>query len=158
MDIDDADEAAEQALRDWLRELKERSGASYRKIGLAIGESPRNVSRWMSAEDPVTPGGDKLLRLLDFFGVRLTPPAPRAVALSLMGELRELREELLRLRGTEAEDEPASLADVELRLRALQATAEDLKRMQKEMLANQASALELMTGNLRGDEASGTSQ
>lgn len=150
-----------EGLRDWLRELKKDSGASYADIARAIGEEERTVKRWMP-ERPTTkvttPRGDTLLRLLDFFGVTLTPPAPRAVALSLMGELRELRHEIVHLRGAEGEAGSTSLLELERRLEALKETAADLQRVQKEMLANQLSALALMARDLSDGEASGTSQ
>jgi transcriptional regulator with XRE-family HTH domain len=104
-------------LRDWLRQLKAASGASYADIARAIGEEERTVKRWMPEKgDPVVPRGDALLRLLDYFGVEVSPPAPRAMALSLMGELREVRETLARLEGREDGDDELSLRRLDHRL------------------------------------------
>jgi transcriptional regulator with XRE-family HTH domain len=100
------DPRSDRELADWLRGLKDASGASYADIGRAIGEEERTVKRWMpKTGHPTVPSGDALLKLLDYFGVTLTPPAPRAVALSLMGELRELREAIVRLEGDEDSEE-----------------------------------------------------
>ncbi|HVS86450.1 MAG TPA: hypothetical protein VHD91_12550 [Gaiellaceae bacterium] len=80
-----------EALRDWLRHLKEQSGASYAEIARGIDEEERTVKRWMTGQNPAIPRGDSLLRLLDFFGVTLSEPPPGAVVTSLSGELREIR-------------------------------------------------------------------
>lgn len=118
-----ASEAPQTAteLRDWLRTLKDASGASFADIARAIGEEERNVKRWMTKKgEPVVPRGDALLRVLDYFGVALTPPAPRAVAMSLLGELREIREGIVRLEGAEeGADDELSLRRLDRRLNEL---------------------------------------
>lgn len=117
----DAEHRPESELRDWLRDLKARSGASYADIARAIGEEERTVKRWMPekpATKVVVPRGDALLKLLDFFGVTLEPPAPRAVALSIVGELREIRDAIARLAGDE-EGEELSLRRLDRDLREL---------------------------------------
>lgn len=85
-------------LRDWLRQLKDQADASYAEIARAIGEEERTVKRWMTGTKPSVPAGDSLLRLLDFFGVKITPPPPRSIPLSLVGELRDLRNEVVHFR------------------------------------------------------------
>lgn len=90
-------------LRDWLHALKEQSGASYADIARAIDEDDRVVKRWMTGAKPSTPRGDSLLRLLDYLGVTIEPAAPRAVALSLMGEIRDVQASLRRLEGRQEE-------------------------------------------------------
>lgn len=85
-------------LRDWLRHLKERSGASFAEIARSIGEEERTVKRWMTGAQPVVPRGDSLLKLLDFFGVAISPPPPDAIGQSISGEVRALRNDLFHSR------------------------------------------------------------
>jgi transcriptional regulator with XRE-family HTH domain len=125
-------------LRDWLRSLKDSSKASYREIAIAIGEEERTVKRWMTGDNPSTPAGDSLLRLLDYFGVTLTPPAPRAVAVSLMGELREVREDLARLEGVEGSDDELSLRRMDRRLTVLGDRVAEAVRLLRELAAQQS--------------------
>lgn len=127
-------------LRDWLRSLKDASKASYREIAIAIGEEERTVKRWMTGENPSTPGGDSLLRLLDYFGVTLTPPAPRAVAVSLMGELREVREDLARLEGAEGSGDELSLRRLDHRLTELGDLVAEAVRLLRERGEQRAPA------------------
>ena len=108
-------------LRDWLRSLKEAAGnPSFAQIAEAIDEDERVVKRWMTVDaKPSIPRGDALLRLLDYFDVRLTPPAPRAVALSLMGEIRDVQETVRRLESGSAGDGRISLPEIDRRLEQL---------------------------------------
>lgn len=123
--------ATAAALRDWLRELKDQSQASFADIARGIGEEQRTVKRWMTVEGkPTVPGGDALLQLLDYFGVTLEPPAPRAVALSLMGEIREVQEAVRRF---EARQEAA----VEM--------LPEFDRRLEELAESVAEAIELLT-------------
>lgn len=118
------------ALRDWLRQLKHESGASFPDIARAIGEDERTVKRWMpEAGRPVTPSGDTLLRLLDYFGVTLDPPTPRKIALSLMGEIRDVRETLHRLERGQNGDGPVTLPEIDHRLESLTDEVEELVRL-----------------------------
>lgn len=108
------------ALRDWLRELKEQSGASFADIASGTGEKERNLKRWLKAEGtPTTPGGDSLLRILSYFGVTLEPPAPRAVALSLMGEIRDVQERVRHLQSDEGDEGNVTLPLIDSRLEEL---------------------------------------
>lgn len=106
-------------LRDWLRGLKEQSGSSYADIARAIKEEERVVKRWMTGEKPSVPRGDSLLRLLDYLGVTLTPPAPRQVALSLMGEIRDVQETLHRIESGADGSTRKSLPEIDRRLEEL---------------------------------------
>lgn len=107
-------------LRGWLRGLKDQSGASFADIARGIGEEERTVKRWMAADGKVTvPPGDKMIRLLDYFGVKLTPPAPRSVALSLLGEIRDVQETVHRLESGPSGETRSSLPEIEGRLERL---------------------------------------
>lgn len=78
------------------------------------------MKRWMTAEGkPTIPSGDALLRLLDYFGVTLEPPAPRAVALSLMGEIRGVQETVRRLGSDEGGNGDVTLPRIDARLEEL---------------------------------------
>lgn len=103
----------------WLYGLKEQSGASYADIARAIGEEERVIKRWMTGTKPSIPRGDSLLRLLDYFGVELTPPAPRRLATSLMGEIRDVQETLRRLESGAEAGERKSLPEIDSRLEDL---------------------------------------
>lgn len=131
----------ESELRDWLRHLKAESGASYAAIAQAIEEEERTVKRWMPERADakvVVPRGDALLRLLDFFGVTLTPPAPRAVALSLLGEIRELRASIEQARHEELLPKIAAL---DRRLEALAEQADRAAALTAEGLEHLAAAI-----------------
>lgn len=106
-------------LRDWLRSLKEQSGASYADIARAIGEEERVVKRWMTGAKPSVPRGDSLLRLLDYLNVRIEPPAPRTLALSLMGEIREIQEGLRRSEARQEKVLGSVLPEIDRRLEGL---------------------------------------
>lgn len=153
-----AEASPESELRDWLRHLKAQSGASYAAIAQAIDEEERTVKRWMPERADakvVVPRGDALLRLLDFFGVTLTPPAPRAVALSLLGELRELRESIEQARHEELLPQ---IAELDRRLAALAEQADRTAALTAEGLAHLEAAIAQLTERLppqerRGQEA-----
>lgn len=131
-------------LRDWLRELKGQSGASFADIARAIGEEERTVKRWMPGNGRATvPSGDALLRLLDYFGVKMTPPAPRELALSLMGEIRDVQATLRRLESGEGGERRLSLPEIDTRLEALAdgvATALELLQQPRDRLARSGDA------------------
>lgn len=136
-----AEASPESQLRDWLRHLKAESGASFAAIAQAIGEEERTVKRWMpdkATTKIVVPRGDALLRLLDFFGVTLTPPAPRAVALSLLGELRDLRAAIVE---GGAEAAAPGLRSIDSHLEALLAQAERTATLTAESLDRLEAAI-----------------
>lgn len=138
----------ESELRDWLRKLKADSGASYAAIAQAIGEEERTVKRWMPekpAARVVVPRGDALLKLLDFFGVTISPPAPRAVALSLLGELRLVREEILH--GSDEAAGEVSLESVDRHLQELGDRVSEAVRLLRVLAAAQ------VPGQAPGNEA-----
>ena len=47
-----------------LRDVISRNGLMQRDIAAAVGVAPETFSRWVSGR--VTPGGENLVRLLDF--------------------------------------------------------------------------------------------
>lgn len=148
----------ESELRDWLRHLKAQSGASYAAIAQAIGEEERTVKRWMPERADakvVVPRGDALLRLLDFFGVTLTPPAPRAVALSLLGAIRELRTSIEQAR---YEEILPKIADLDGRLAALADQADQAATTTAQALDDLRATVDRLSERLppqaqRGQEA-----
>lgn len=128
-------------LRDWLRRLKEASGASYAEIARSIGEEERTVKRWMTSEAPVVPRGDSLLRLLNFFGVELSSPAPDSAGASLMGEIRALR--------TYAASSLAERTAIGGRLEALEAKVDAMAQTTAASLARLASAIDELSEQLQ---------
>lgn len=143
-----AEPSPESELRDWLRHLKAESGASYAAIAHAIDEEERTVKRWMPERPDakvVVPRGDALLRLLDFFGVTLTPPAPRAVALSLLGELRDLRAAIDQARHEEV---LPRIADLDRRLEALARQADEAGKTTARALDDLRATVEQLSERL----------
>lgn len=144
------------ALRDWLRGLKQTSGASYAAIAQAIGEEERTVKRWMTSDAPTVPRGDALLRLLDFFGVVMTPSPPASIAASLTGELRALREEITavrdRNRALHDADSQTDTDRVLARLRALEAKVDGAAQDAAEALARLAAGIDELSARLPGAE------
>lgn len=130
--------------REWLRELKDSSGVSYADIARSIGEDERLVKKWMpETGEPVMPRGEAMLKLLDFFGVTMTPPLPKDVAGTLTGDLRVIRSEISEL--VTAEEHQDRLAVVERKLDAgQQKTAESLAKL--------ASAIDELSDRLLGEE------
>jgi hypothetical protein len=128
-----------EELRDWLRSLKEDAGnPSFAQIAAAIEEDDRVVKRWMTVDaTPSIPRGDALLRLLDYFGVKLTPPAPRDVALSLMGEIREVQETVRRLESGSDGAERKSLPEIDQRLEKLVDEVAEAVELLKPLAARQ---------------------
>jgi transcriptional regulator with XRE-family HTH domain len=127
-----------EELRGWLRDLKDQSGSSFSDIARAIGEEERVVKRWMTvAAKPSIPRGDALLRLLDYFDVKLTPPAPRDVALSLMGEIREVQETVRRLESGSDGAERKSLPEIDQRLEKLVDEVAEAVELLKPLAARQ---------------------
>lgn len=147
-----------EALRDWLRELKEQAGVSYADIARAIGEEERTVKRWMTGDTPSVPRGDALLRLLDFFGVVLEPAAPDQIARSISGELRALRNEIVHARDTaRTASDKVSPTGIERRLQALEAKVDEAAQDVAEALARLAAGIDELLARLPG-EAPGTQQ
>lgn len=124
-------------LRDWLRGLKEETGASYADIARGVGEDERVVKRWMTGKQPSVPRGDSLLRLLDYFGVSINPAAPRATALSLMGEIRAVQVALRHLESGEGGEGRRTLPDIDRRLEELADQVAEVAKLLKPLVVQQ---------------------
>lgn len=124
--------------REWLRELKETSGASYADIARSIDEDERLVKKWMpETGEPVMPRGEALLKLLDFFGVKMTPPPPRSISGSLTGEIRSIQSLILQRQD---------------RLAAVETKLDEGQQRTAESLAKLASAIDELSDRLREEE------
>lgn len=129
----------------WLRQLKEQSGASYADIARSIDEDERLVKKWMpETGDPVMPRGEAMLKLLDFFGVTLSPPPPNTAPISLLGDLRKIH--------TEAADLRVIAGSNQGRLESLERQLDVGQQKTAESLAKLALAIDELSDLLRGQE------
>lgn len=139
-------------LRDWLRSLKDASGMSYKAIAQAVGEDPRNVTRWMSTKNPTVPAGDAMLRLLSCLGVTMEPPEPETVK-ATNARIDELKTivaridralEILRAEGLE---EAAGSSD-QLRVAVHLQSLEEAVDRQRELVEYSLVAVEARLGRI----------